>query len=64
VRIVVDRELCQGHAMCEVEAPEIFSVPKVGTVEVLFESLPTGHLEAVQLAVQYCPTHALSLKED
>jgi ferredoxin len=64
VKIVVDRELCQGHAMCEVEAPRIFSVPKVGTVTVISESPPLDQLEAVQLAVQYCPTHALSIKED
>jgi ferredoxin len=64
VRIVVDRDLCQGHAMCEVEAPTIFSVPHVGTVEVLAERPPPEHVEAVRMAVQYCPTRALSIKED
>ena len=28
VRIVVDRDLCQGHGVCESEAPDVFSVSK------------------------------------
>ena len=34
-RIEVDLDLCQGHAMCELEAPDFFRVPKRGTVEIL-----------------------------
>ena len=64
MRIVVDRELCQGHAMCELEAPQVFRVPKVGTVDVLAAQPPAEQLEAVRVAVQYCPTHALSIEED
>jgi ferredoxin len=59
----VDRDLCQGHAMCELEAPEVFTVPKSGTVEVLAERPEPGLHEAVRLAVKYCPTHALSIDE-
>ena len=63
MRIVVDRDLCQGHAVCESEAPEVFSVPKDGTVEVLDPS-PAEDLRAkVEAAVKYCPTHALTIVE-
>ena len=34
-RIEVDLDLCQGHAMCELEAPDYFTVPKRGKVEIL-----------------------------
>ena len=34
-RVVVDEDLCQGHAMCELEAPDVFSVPKRGPVNIL-----------------------------
>ena len=34
-RIEVDADLCQGHAMCELEAPDVFKVPKRGTVEIV-----------------------------
>jgi ferredoxin len=64
VKIVVDRDLCQGHAMCEVEAPEVFTVPKAGTVEVLVDAPASDQVDAIRLAVQYCPTHALSIEED
>jgi sterol 14-demethylase len=64
VRIVVDRDLCQGHGACEGEAPEVFSVSKKGKLTILLPE-PTAQLEdAVRQAVKYCPTHALSLEED
>ncbi|WP_280501893.1 ferredoxin, partial [Nocardia farcinica] len=28
MRIVVDLDLCQGHAACQAEAPGVFHVPK------------------------------------
>jgi ferredoxin len=63
-RIVVDRDLCQGHGVCESEAPEVFEVSKKGELSVL-EERPSEDLRAkVELAVKYCPTHALSIEED
>jgi ferredoxin len=64
MRILVDRDLCQGHAMCEVEAPEVFKTPSAGTVDVLVPEPKADQVEAVRLAVTYCPTHALSIEED
>jgi ferredoxin len=64
VRIVVDRDLCQGHAACEGEAPEVFSVSKKGELTVLQPEAPESERAVVELAVKYCPTHALSIEED
>jgi ferredoxin len=64
MRIVVDRDLCQGHAACEGEAPEVFSVSKKGELTVLVPEPPESMRAAVELAVKYCPTHALSIEED
>jgi len=64
VRIVVDRDLCQGHGVCQSEAPDIFAVPKDGQVDVIDESPPEGLRAKVDLAVKYCPTHALKILED
>jgi len=64
MRIVVDRDLCQGHAACEGEAPEVFSVSKQGELTIL-QPEPSEELrDAAELAVKYCPTHALSIEED
>ncbi|HWB68225.1 MAG TPA: ferredoxin [Mycobacteriales bacterium] len=64
MRITVDRDLCQGHAMCELEAPEVFRVGSAPQVEILAERPAGQYAEAVRQAVRYCPTHALQLEED
>ncbi len=64
MRVVVDRDLCQGHAACEGEAPDVFSVSKKGELTVLRPDPPETMRAAVELAVKYCPTHALSIEED
>ncbi len=64
MRVVVDRDLCQGHAACEGEAPEVFSVSKKGELTIVQPEPPEELRAAVELAVKYCPTHALSIEED
>ncbi|TDD85957.1 ferredoxin [Saccharopolyspora karakumensis] len=63
MRVVCDLDLCQGHAMCEVEAPEVFSVPKRGKVDVLIDEPPADLRAEVERAVRECPTQALSIEE-
>ena len=65
-RVEVDLDLCQGHAMCEMEAPDYFSVPKRGKVEILDAEPPDDAREEVERAVEMCPTQALliTMKED
>ena len=63
MRIEADLDLCQGHAMCELEAPEVFQVPKRGTVIVLDETPSAALRGKVENAVRSCPTQALTLKE-
>jgi sterol 14-demethylase len=63
MKVVVDRDLCQGHAACEGEAPEVFSVSKKGDLTILLPEPPEELRSAVALAVKYCPTHALSIIE-
>lgn len=63
-RIVVDDDLCQGHGVCASEAPEIFEVPGKGQVVVLDAAPSDAARAAVELAVRYCPTHALRIVED
>jgi sterol 14-demethylase len=62
-RVVVDRDLCQGHAICQSEAPAVFSVSKKGELTVLDEQPPDDDREAVERAVRECPTHALRIIE-
>ena len=64
MRIQVDRGLCQGHGVCESEASEVFSVSKKGELTVLDETPPEALRPKLELAVKFCPTHALTIVED
>jgi len=63
VKVEVDADLCQGHAMCELEAPGVFRTPKSGPVVIVEAEPPAALHEAVRRAVIYCPTRALSIEE-
>jgi ferredoxin len=62
-RIDVDLDLCQGHAMCELEAPDYFKVPRLGKVEILDSEPPDDAHDEIERAVDMCPTQALFIKE-
>ncbi|WP_159849272.1 ferredoxin [Nocardia sp. CY41] len=64
MRVLADLELCQGHAVCQDEAPEAFRVPKRGKVEILDAVADPAAQAEVQRAVRYCPTRALSVVAD
>ena len=64
MKLILDADLCQGHAVCQAEAPSVFAVPKRGHVEILDPTPGADLREAVENAVRYCPTQALSLVED
>jgi ferredoxin len=61
--IELDEDLCQGHAMCEVEAPDYFEVPKRGPVVILDSAPPEKARRQIEQAVSACPCGALSIRE-
>lgn len=61
--VVADPDMCQGHAMCVLEAPGLFTVPKRGTVEVLVREVTPDNEDAVRAALRHCPTQALTIEE-
>ena len=63
IKIEVDLDLCQGHAMCELEAPDYFRVPRRGKVEILKPTALQEDRAEVEQAVWACPTQALSITE-
>lgn len=61
--VEADLDLCQGHAMCELEAPEYFRVPKHGKVEIV-DAQPSDEVRRqIEAAVRACPTRTLSIRE-
>ncbi len=68
MRIVVDLELCQGHAVCQEEAPEVFRVvDHPGTyarVELIQASPPETLRGKAAAAARYCPNRVISIEDD
>lgn len=63
-KVEVDYDLCQGHANCMAEAPEIFQVNDKGILTVLQESPDNTLLKKAQAAAKYCPTSAIKINQD
>jgi sterol 14-demethylase len=63
-RILVDHDLCQGHGVCESEAPGVFEVTREDKVAVLVERPGDDVRARVEAAVKYCPTHALRIVDE
>ena len=63
MKIKVDRDSCEGNALCVKAAPEVFRVDEDDYVEVI-AAQPGPELAAkVREAVRRCPKGALSLEE-
>ena len=63
-RVVADLDICQGHQMCQAEAPSVFGFDEDADVVEVLDQHPDASLRPqVQAAVQYCPAFALSIEE-
>jgi ferredoxin len=64
-RVVADTGVCQGHQLCQGEAPSVFGFDEGADVVVVLDEHPDEALRAdVQTAVKYCPAFALSIEEE
>jgi ferredoxin len=64
-RVVADLDLCQGHQMCQGEAPAVFAFDAdADKVVLLDERPPDDQRRHVADAVTYCPAMALAIEED
>lgn len=64
MRVAADRDLCQGHQMCQLEAPGVFGFDRdTDQVTVLDAEPDETQRDAVRNAVRYCPTGALSVTD-
>ena len=61
---MVDAELCRGHQMCAIAAPENFGSDDLGYAVVLINDEIPEHLVAkVRRAEANCPERAIVIKE-
>jgi len=63
-RVIADTGVCQGHQLCQGEAPTVFGFDPDADVVVVLDETPDESLRtAVSQAVNYCPAFALSIEE-
>ena len=68
MRVVVDLDLCGGHGVCQLEAPEIFRVVDEADgyahVEVILERPPEELREKAKSAERQCPNRVIRIVDD
>ncbi len=65
MRVVADLDLCQGHQMCQGEAPDVFGFDNAADRVVVLTEHPDESLRPqVAAAVRYCPAMALAIEEE
>lgn len=60
MRVVVDRDRCEGNAVCVGVAPEIFDLDADDYVLLKTAEVPAEFEAAVEQAIAECPRAALS----
>jgi ferredoxin len=62
VRVRVNDQVCQGHGLCRMTAPDIFFARvEDGNAYVKDENVPPGREADVQLAADGCPELAIEV---
>ena len=63
MKVVVDRDLCEGHARCVEAAPAVFEIGDDDEMNILNENPGDDQRQAVEAALANCPRQALSLQD-
>jgi ferredoxin len=64
VKVFVDPQLCQGHTLCSMIAPDSFELSDIdGTSSPVSEVVPADQENAVREAAHSCPEQAISIEE-
>lgn len=64
MRVEVNRDLCEGNAVCVKEAPEVFALGDDDQARILQEHPDEALRAKVDRAVRRCPRNALRLVEE
>lgn len=61
MRVVLDLDVCQGHARCARLAPGVFGLDDAGYAVLKLEDVPPGQEGAVREAAAACPERAIEI---
>jgi len=60
VKVLVNADMCEGHAKCQQAAPEVFKLGPDDVSIVLLDDVPEDLKEKVDRAIRLCPRQAIS----
>ena len=63
MKVVVDCNKCQGHAMCASQAPEVYELDETGYNSMGEFTVVEGQEEAARLGASWCPEGAITVIE-
>ncbi|MFF3573359.1 ferredoxin [Nocardia jiangxiensis] len=61
MRVDVDPQRCQGHALCAATAPDLFDLDERGYAIAANEFVPDEHADAAVAAAASCPEQAVEI---
>jgi ferredoxin len=63
-RVIVDPDLCQGHTLCNMAAPDIFALREEdGHAYVVVDELTAEQVPLARKAELGCPERAITVEE-
>lgn len=60
MKVEVNSDMCEGHAKCEMAAPEVFKLGPDDVSIVLVDEVPAELKEKVDRAIRLCPRQAIA----
>jgi len=64
MRILVDRSVCAGHALCAAQAPDVYQLDDEGFCSSDGAFVPVHLQEQARVGARHCPEAAIVLQED
>jgi ferredoxin len=62
VKILADRERCEGHGLCADTAPEVYDLDDDAIVVLLHEDVPLELERKAEAGARVCPVAALRIE--
>lgn len=65
MKVTVDQQVCQGHTLCAMFAPNVFELDdEDGHSNPIGGQVPPGEEEAARRAIASCPEQAIRMAEE
>jgi ferredoxin len=59
MKLIIDRDRCEGHGLCAEMAPELLHLDEAGDLIIASGELPMSSISAAEAAAHVCPVAAL-----